>query len=63
MSASVIYPPLLLPGDTIGIAAPASPPDKPEIIDEAIARFTSLGFTIKPGKHLRQRAGYLAGSD
>jgi muramoyltetrapeptide carboxypeptidase len=63
MSAPVIYPPLLLPGDTIGIAAPASPPDKPEIIDQAIARFTSLGFKIEPGKHLHQRTGYLAGSD
>jgi muramoyltetrapeptide carboxypeptidase len=63
MSAPVIFPLLLQPGDTIGIAAPASPPDKPEIIDEAIARFTALGFTIKPGKNLRQRTGYLAGND
>ena len=63
MSAALTYPPLLLPGDTIGIAAPASPPDKPEVIDEAIHRFTALGFTIKPGKHLWQRTGYLAGGD
>jgi muramoyltetrapeptide carboxypeptidase len=58
-----IFPPRLAPGDTIGIAAPASPPDKPEIIDEAIARFTALGLKIKPGKFLRERDGYLAGSD
>jgi len=64
MSApSFIYPPRLAPGDTIGIAAPASPPDEPKIIDEAIGRFTKLGFKVRPGKYLRQRDGYLAGSD
>ena len=64
MSAlSIIYPPRLAPGDTIGLAAPASPPEKPEIIDEAIERFTALGFKIRPGKYLRKRDGYLAGSD
>jgi muramoyltetrapeptide carboxypeptidase len=60
---SLIYPPLLAKGDTIAIVAPASPPDKPEIIDEAIARLMKCGFKIKPGKFLRQRIGYLAGSD
>jgi muramoyltetrapeptide carboxypeptidase len=64
MSApSLIFPPRLVSGDTIGIAAPASPPDKPEIIDEAIARLTARGFKVKPGKYLRKRDGYLAGSD
>jgi muramoyltetrapeptide carboxypeptidase len=64
MSApSVIFPPPFAIGDTIGIAAPASPPEKPEIIDEAIKRFTDLGFKIKTGKSLRKRDGYLAGSD
>jgi muramoyltetrapeptide carboxypeptidase len=60
---SLIFPPRLAPGDTIGIAAPASPPDKPEIIDEAMSRLTAQGFKIKPGKHLREHNGYLAGSD
>src|SRR5271156_500887 len=64
MSApSLIFPPRLAIGDTIGIAAPASPPDQPEIIDEVIKRFTALGFKVKPGKNLRERDGYLAGSD
>ena len=64
MSApSILFPPRLAFGDTIGIAAPASPPDKPGVIDEAIARFTKLGFKVKPGKFLRKRDGYLAGSD
>lgn len=60
---SLIFPPRLNPGDTIAIAAPASPPEKPEIIDEAIARLTAQGFKVKPGKNLRKRDGYLAGSD
>ena len=64
MSApSLIYPPSFSIGDTIGIVAPASPPDKPEMIDETIERFTGLGFKVKEGKNLRQRTGYLAGSD
>ncbi len=60
---SLIYPPLLEKGDTIAIAAPASPPDKPRVIDDAIARLKHYGFKIKPGGHLRERDGYLAGSD
>ena len=59
----LLFPPRFAPGDTIGIAAPASPPDKPGIIDEAIDRFTAQGFKVKPGKYLRKRDGYLAGSD
>ena len=64
MSApSLLFPPRLAPGDTIGVAAPASPPEKPELIDEVIERFTGLGFKVKPGKYLRERDGYLAGGD
>ena len=62
-ASKLIFPPRFAPGDTIGLAAPASPPEKKEIIDEAIQRFTGLGFKIKPGQNLRQRNGYLAGSD
>jgi muramoyltetrapeptide carboxypeptidase len=63
MQPTLIFPPRLAIGDTIGIVAPASPPDKPEVIDEAIGRFTAQGFKVKPGKNLRKRDGYLAGSD
>jgi muramoyltetrapeptide carboxypeptidase len=59
----VIFPPRLATGDAIGLVAPASPPEKPEIIDEVVERFAALGFKIKPGKNLRKRDGYLAGSD
>jgi muramoyltetrapeptide carboxypeptidase len=64
MSApSLIFPPRFAPGDTIGIAAPASPPDKPGVIEAAIGRFRKLGFKVKLGRNLRRRDGYLAGSD
>ena len=64
MSApSLIYPSPFTTGDTIGIVAPASPPDKAGVIEDAIARFTKLGFKIKAGKNLRKRDRYLAGSD
>ena len=64
MSApSIIFPPRFALGDTLGLVAPASPPEKAELIDETIARLTAFGFRIKPGKNLRQRDGYLAGSD
>lgn len=60
---SLLFPPRFAVGDTIGIAAPASPPDQADVIDRAIKRFTALGFKVKAGKHLRKRDGYLAGSD
>ena len=64
MSApSLLFPPRFAVGDVIGLAAPASPPDKPELIGETIDRFTALGFQVRPGKFLRERTGYLAGSD
>src|SRR5579883_3384671 len=64
MSApSLLFPPRLQPGDLIGIAAPASPPDQPEIIDESVARLTALGFRVQTATNLRERTGYLAGSD
>jgi muramoyltetrapeptide carboxypeptidase len=63
MQSPPLFPPRLAPGDTIGIAVPASPPEKPELIDEVIGRFTAQGFKVKPGKYLRKRDGYLAGGD
>jgi muramoyltetrapeptide carboxypeptidase len=57
------YPPRLRPGDTVGLVAPASPPDHPEKVGEGIIRLIAQGFRVRQGKHLDERAGYLAGSD
>jgi muramoyltetrapeptide carboxypeptidase len=59
----LLIPPRLTPGDTIGLIAPASSTERPERIDEVIAHFKSQGFSVKPAANLRQRAGYLAGTD
>ena len=50
-------------GDTIGIIAPASPPAEPKNIDRALAMLESLGFKVKLAPNVRQRHGFLAGSD
>jgi muramoyltetrapeptide carboxypeptidase len=47
----------------VGIIAPASPPPDPQAVDRAVAQVERLGFTPKLGRHVRQRHGYLAGSD
>ncbi len=60
---SILSPPRFALGDTLGLVAPASPPEKPELIDETIARLTSYGFKIKAGQYLRERDSYLAGTD
>jgi muramoyltetrapeptide carboxypeptidase len=59
----LLIPPRLALGDTIGLVAPASSTEKPERIDEVITHLKSQGFAVKEGRHLRQRTGYLAGSD
>lgn len=58
-----IKPPRLRPGDTIGIIAPASPPPDPDAVERSIAAVERFGFKPKPGRHLRQRFGFLAGDD
>jgi muramoyltetrapeptide carboxypeptidase len=59
----LLIPPRLALGDTIGLVAPASSTEKTGRIDEIIAHLESQGFGVKPGANLRQRTGYLAGSD
>jgi muramoyltetrapeptide carboxypeptidase len=60
---SLIKPRGLAAGQTIGIAAPASPANEPEQVRFAIETVESLGFRVKPAAHLFARSGYLAGDD
>ncbi len=57
-----LHPVALAPGATIGLIAPGSPISD-EKIAKAVASLTRLGFKVKEGKFLRQKNGYLAGSD
>jgi muramoyltetrapeptide carboxypeptidase len=45
------------------MVAPSAAPNEPERIRFAIDTIESLGFKVKPGAHLFDREGYLAGSD
>jgi muramoyltetrapeptide carboxypeptidase len=60
---SLLKPRRLAAGQTIGIAAPASPTNEPEGVRFAIDTVESLGFRVKPAPHLFDRNGYLAGDD
>jgi len=55
-------PRALKPGDTIGIAAPASPFDR-EAFDRGVAVLESMDYQVKIPEGLFDRRGYLAGSD
>jgi muramoyltetrapeptide carboxypeptidase len=45
------------------MVAPSAAPNEPERIRFALDTVESLGFKVKPGAHLFDRDGYLAGSD
>ena len=59
----MIRPPRLSPGQTVGLVAPSSAPNEPEDIRFAIETLESLGFRVRPGDHVFERNGYLAGAD
>ena len=50
-------------GDTIGLIAPASPPQDPKAVDRAAAALEQFGFKPKLAKNVRARHGFLAGGD
>lgn len=57
-----LTPKRLKVGDTIGIVAPASPPNQ-ESLTRSFAFLESLGLKWKLGKHVNDVNGYLAGTD
>ncbi|CAM2065780.1 LD-carboxypeptidase [Sulfidibacter corallicola] len=59
----MIKPPRLRRGQTVGLLAPASNAWENEDIRFAMEVIESLGFKIKPGKHLFDRINYFAGKD
>ena len=50
-------------GDTVGIVAPASPPTDPKDVDAHCAALEKFGFKPKLAPNVRQRLGFLAGTD
>ncbi|MCY8797700.1 S66 peptidase family protein [Bacillus inaquosorum] len=55
-------PKALKKGDTVGVIAPASPPD-PKKLETALLFLEELGLQVKLGKALKNQHGYLAGQD
>lgn len=56
-------PQRLRPGDVIGLAAPASAPAKPEMIDACVKAIKRLGYRVHLPRHIGERCGFLAGRD
>lgn len=56
-------PPVLRPGATLGIVAPASPNFNRGDIKRAEAVLRGHGFSLSLGEHVLDRRGYLAGTD
>ncbi len=60
---SLVRPPALRPGDTVGLITPAtyvSDPDRLALVERTMNYF---GLKMKLGRHVGQRLGYLGGSD
>lgn len=61
---SIIKPPRLQPGDTVGLITPASPPfNVHQTLIAATEKMQNLGFRVKVGTHVGKKWGFLAGSD
>jgi len=60
---TLLKPEPLCFGDTVGLIVPASPPPDPKAVDRAVEALERYGFKPKPGKHVRERHGFLAGDD
>lgn len=63
MPSSILKPPRLRKGDTIGLVSPASPPSSGEKIEKGVRYLEHLGYRVEVGKHVLDQNGYLAGSD
>lgn len=62
-SGAAIKPPILRPGDTVGMVAPASNVYEQEEIKIAMETMEQYGFKVVLGKHINAQYGYLAGRD
>ena len=57
-----IEPQKLKSGDRVGVVAPAGPLE-PGTLDKGLAVLRQMGFDPVEGRHVRKRAGFLAGGD
>ena len=57
-----VVPPVLAPGDRIGVAAPGGPIRR-DMVDRGMAYLAARGFHPVAGRNLERRHAYLAGED
>lgn len=62
-SDALLRPPVLRPGDRLGLVLPAGLEFEPSRIDLARRQLEALGFEVQVGQHARRRVGSLAGTD
>jgi muramoyltetrapeptide carboxypeptidase len=62
MTSSIIKPPALRPGDTIGVVAPGAAVDR-EFLERGVGALNSMGFRVKVSNHALDRDRILAGTD
>ena len=62
MTAQIVKPPALRPGDTVGVVAPAAAVDR-EYLERGVRVLAGLGFRVRVSSRALDRAGILAGSD
>lgn len=60
---SILRPPRIQMGDTIGLMIPSSANWNPDEIDILLESLAALGLKGKLGRHVNDRYGYLAGRD
>lgn len=60
---TIIKPPRLQPGDTVGLISPAGIVELKDVEEAKQAINSQLGLKVKLGKHILDRYGYLAGKD
>ncbi len=60
---TVLKPPVLRPGDRVGMVAPASNVYEPEEIAIAKETMEQYGFKVELGRNIAAQNGYLAGTD
>jgi muramoyltetrapeptide carboxypeptidase len=62
-ASPVVRPSRLKPGDTLGLIDPASATFESVKIEMAVEVIEALGLKARPGAHIADRYGYLAGKD
>jgi muramoyltetrapeptide carboxypeptidase len=62
-AAATVKPKRLAPGDTVALVSPASATFNSLDLQIARESLEALGFKVKPGEHMMQRHGNLAGDD